>query len=529
VFPRLKPPAIVTTLAAIVLSILLWRTAWAAEDAYIPFRVTDNFLHGYGLRWNIDERVQVFTDPLFLLMQTAATAIFGHLYLSTLGLSFLLTLAAVFLITRGAGALTIALVLAALVSSKGFMDYSMSGLENPATHLAIAAYLYFYWRKPDPLILSLMAALAATNRMDTALFFLPSLAWIYFRSGWKVWKRALIGWSPFLTWSLFSLFYYGFVFPNTAYAKLNTGIPERDAIWQGFLYYLDAWRYDTATLFVIGAGLLIACYARQWFLAAGVLLNLIYVVSVGGDYMISRFFTGAVIFSTGLLARYWRFRPAYTIAMAASFLAVSLTIPSPPITSAYSGFSAPWPLDYNLHVVDERAWGYPCSGFLQYLDRGRTPPVTHLARPTNAWWMSCSGPTFFDRSKPMFPEAALARVGLEFKRRGGVQTWGNIGMAGYYAGPAVHIVDPLALGDALIARLPMVHGVWAPGNYLRHVPEGYEETIRTGQNHIHDPHIAEYYNHLHLVISGKLLSWERLKEIYRFNTRYYDHLLPQAK
>jgi arabinofuranosyltransferase len=500
-----------------------------AEDAYIPFRVIDNFLSGYGLRWNIDERVQVFTDPLFLLMQIAATALFGHLYVTTLVLSCLLTLGAFLLITNGADAPAIALALVALVSSKGFMDYSMSGIENPATHLAIAAYLYFYWRKPDPLILSLIAALAATNRMDTVLFFVPSLARVYFRAGWKVWKPALIGWSPFLMWSLFSLFYYGFLFPNTAYAKLNTAVPARDLIWQGLLYYVDAWRYDTATLIVIGAGLFLACYKRRWTLAAGILLNLIYVARVGGDYMISRFFTGAVVFSVAILARDWTFRPALTAALAGLIAGVGLTIPSPALSSAHSGFSAPWPLDYNLHVVDERAWGYPCSGFLRYLDRSKAQPVTHLARPDNAWWMSCSGPTFFDRTQKVFPDAALARVGLEFKRRGAVEVWGNIGMAGYFAGPRVHIVDPLALGDSLIARLPMVPGIWAPGNYLRHVPEGYVETIRTGVNQIRDPKIAEYYDHLRIVVSGDLWSWNRLKEIYRFNTGYYDHLLPKPQ
>lgn len=35
------------------------------EDAFISFRVVDNFVHGHGLRWNIDERVQVFTNPLW--------------------------------------------------------------------------------------------------------------------------------------------------------------------------------------------------------------------------------------------------------------------------------------------------------------------------------------------------------------------------------------------------------------------------------------------------------------------------------
>ena len=36
--------------------------AWVSEDAYITLRVIDNFFNGYGLRWNINERVQVDTS-----------------------------------------------------------------------------------------------------------------------------------------------------------------------------------------------------------------------------------------------------------------------------------------------------------------------------------------------------------------------------------------------------------------------------------------------------------------------------------
>src|SRR4051794_31556286 len=81
----------------------------------------------------------------------------------------------------------------ALIFSKAFVDYSISGLENPATHLCIAVYLFVFWRKREALGLSLAAALAVTNRMDTLLLFLPSLALVYLRAGWKVWRPALIG------------------------------------------------------------------------------------------------------------------------------------------------------------------------------------------------------------------------------------------------------------------------------------------------------------------------------------------------
>ena len=44
---------------------VLLRTAWLCDDAYISFRVVENAVSGHGLRWNVADRVQVFTHPLW--------------------------------------------------------------------------------------------------------------------------------------------------------------------------------------------------------------------------------------------------------------------------------------------------------------------------------------------------------------------------------------------------------------------------------------------------------------------------------
>ncbi len=48
------------------------RAAWLSDDSYITLRTIDNFWNGYGLRWNVIERVQTFTDPLWMLLLAAA-------------------------------------------------------------------------------------------------------------------------------------------------------------------------------------------------------------------------------------------------------------------------------------------------------------------------------------------------------------------------------------------------------------------------------------------------------------------------
>ncbi len=47
---------------------LVVRTAWVSDDALITARVMENFVHGYGPVFNVDERVQVYTHPLWFLL-----------------------------------------------------------------------------------------------------------------------------------------------------------------------------------------------------------------------------------------------------------------------------------------------------------------------------------------------------------------------------------------------------------------------------------------------------------------------------
>jgi arabinofuranosyltransferase len=60
-----------------VLGLLLVFTtlrAWLCDDAYITFRTVDNFIHGYGLTWNVAERVQAYTHPLWMLLLSGVYA-----------------------------------------------------------------------------------------------------------------------------------------------------------------------------------------------------------------------------------------------------------------------------------------------------------------------------------------------------------------------------------------------------------------------------------------------------------------------
>jgi len=207
---------------------------WVTEDAYITFRVLDNFINGYGLRWNVTERVQAYTNPLWLLIHIPFYFITHEIYLTTIFISlFFSTVAFVIAINtfnRSAG-FTFAFLLTPLILSRAFTEYATSGLENPLTFFFLALFCYLIVKREYFSLyvwlfsLALIAGLSAFNRLDTIIFYFPILVFLTFR---HLSVRTLfvisLGFLPLFLWLLFSLFYYGFLFPNTAYSKVFTNI-----------------------------------------------------------------------------------------------------------------------------------------------------------------------------------------------------------------------------------------------------------------------------------------------------------------
>src|SRR5262245_40579712 len=79
-------------------TIVLLRTAWVSDDAYFTFRTIDNAVHGYGLRWNVAERVQAYTHPLWMLLVLPFYAITREAFFTSIVISIALTLVTVWLL-----------------------------------------------------------------------------------------------------------------------------------------------------------------------------------------------------------------------------------------------------------------------------------------------------------------------------------------------------------------------------------------------------------------------------------------------
>ncbi|MEP6955347.1 MAG: hypothetical protein ABI883_00865 [Chthoniobacterales bacterium] len=187
--------------------------------------------------------------------------------------------------SRSAAAGLAALI--ALLSSRAFIDYTTSGLENPLNYLLLALFCAPFFRLPVTRSglrsVIFLAALVGCNRLDLLLLLLPAAlltAWVGYRTRALPLRGLLLDVfvfsAPLWGWLLFATIYFGYLFPNTYYAKLSTGIPAVDHIKQGLLYYANSVNVDPATLLVNASALVLACSTADLRLRAAALGLLLY-------------------------------------------------------------------------------------------------------------------------------------------------------------------------------------------------------------------------------------------------------------
>ncbi|MCA9527988.1 MAG: hypothetical protein KC549_16990, partial [Myxococcales bacterium] len=287
---------------------LAWRRLWLCDDAFISFRYARNLAQGHGLVFNPGEWVEGYTNFLW-------TAVLG--VLGKIGLDIPLTALALNLASFGAavaltagvvrrtapGTVTIPLAALALGGSLGFTTFASSGLETmPAAALVMAGVLY----AGRPLLSGSFLILAALTRPDHLLFWgcmglamagtdvlTGSGAWLKRLQ----WRRYLAFTAPlvfvFVPWFLWRWHAYGDVFPNTYYAKSGGS-----SYYSQGVIYLAVWVFTSgAWLWLPLLGLLAIARPRspaelrlRLFALLGVAIYGHYVVRVGGDFMMERFF-----------------------------------------------------------------------------------------------------------------------------------------------------------------------------------------------------------------------------------------------
>ena len=491
----------VVALLFVATSVLWAVQSWISDDAFISFRAIENFVEGRGLVWNLGERVQAFTHPLWVLLLSGFCFFTDEYFLTVIGVSLALSIASMWMLVRitpstWQGKLA---VLLSLGLSVAFVSYTTSGLENPLTFFLLGLFLAAFWGGTSPrrsLILGLTGGLAMVNRYDNALLVgTPLLVAFWTEKTWEGRRQLLFGMTPIVAWVLFALVYYGSILPNCAIAKLYTGLSRSDYLHQGAVYFADALLYEPLTMIGILWGVAAAFIRRDRELlplGIGVTLYLLFVLWVGGDFMRGRFLTApfflclAILLRTNFLVsgRLLRWLPVVVLVLGIPTLDRAI-LAEPRNRARYDAqLSA-------TGIGDERSYYIQSSG----LTRG--PLAQQVGHDMG-----------FVRGRRAADPSRLRLVSVA-------------GRSGYMSDPAAYVIDTFALSNPLMSRIAIREDrKWRIGHFERRVPAGYLGVLLGTGATIADPTIRELYTSVERVARGRLLAPDRWKHILRLNNPF---------
>jgi arabinofuranosyltransferase len=335
------------------------------------------------------------------------------------------------------------------------------------------------------------------TRADLILIVAPlCIAWVARKGFRRAAVPIAVGVSVVAIWEIFSFIYYGSLVPNTALAKLNTGLPFFDGVLQGLRYIVDFVLRDFAGMVGLVTCVLLLVFRRNDLQARtvslGILFYVLYIVAIGGDFMSGRFFAIPVFLAVAEAIRTngENARPLADSFPGASAAAIILVVIH---FFGFNGFVAD-----NISrngIADERQVYAPALSLAAIHDGS---PIQRVSWVRAAQELGKTGHSVME---------AIA-----------------VGVVGYYGGPNVHVLDVNALGDPLLSRLP-ARSESRIGHFERRIPEGYEDSLQTGRLVIEDPDLREYCQVVWSVTRGPVWSASRIAESNRLITGGYKLLL----
>jgi len=300
-----------------------WQNKSLSDDAYISFKYVKNWLAGNGLVYNIGERVEGYTNFLWVVIVGALSRLTGQI-IPLVGLFANLAcfggnLVVVWLLGRrlsrpDATAFYFPLAALWLAVDHIFHSYGAIGLETMCASLLVNAAIYAWLRRPEPrgaAVAGVCLILATMTRPDQAIFYALFGVMLLLRHGLALFRektralrvaawRAAFGdvaafaapFSLYVVYLIWKWGYYGAILPNTFYAK-SVGL---DYWRQGLTYGLVS-GLSTNLLFLLPVFLVWAIASRdpratdfRRFAGLSVPLYTVYVLKLGGDFMLGRFF-----------------------------------------------------------------------------------------------------------------------------------------------------------------------------------------------------------------------------------------------
>jgi hypothetical protein len=300
---RLLLAGVVCVAAVALFAFNVHASYFVSDDSYISFRYARHLAQGEGLVWNPGERVEGYTNFLWVLLMSAAIrlGLAPELVANVVGIlsgAILLVLLPLFSARWSEPfAPTIWIAPLALAGNRSFTAWCTGGLETMLfTALVFGAFAAWLGERARaatlPLVSPALFAVATLTRPEGALFaFLAALCWLAEILARRRPLRPSLIWAavylaPVGAHLLWRHAYYGFWVPNSFRAKVA------GAWWEQGSRYLSLFADDYHLAWVLPLavlGLLLRRRLEGWLFAAALAVYLLYVAYIGGDRFEFRF------------------------------------------------------------------------------------------------------------------------------------------------------------------------------------------------------------------------------------------------
>jgi len=288
---------------------MLYYGGWTHDDPFITFRYVENVINGKGFVFNEGERLEGYSNFLFLLMLIPA----GILGIGLLGMAkmygFFAVLGTVLLLYSFISEYYpdvkrrhfLALLLIAL--SGDIALWAVSGMETAVTAFFLTGAWVFFCRgvRKGGREFNWSAVFllgVALNRHEGILYFIALGAYLVFaRLKRRIPAPRIVLWFalfllPYALYNLWRVTYFGFLLPNTFYAKVTGNLVmqvEAGVRYAGIFLWRQPYLLLLAPFFLI---LAVGKWNIERTTAILLLLaQLFFIIVCGGDWMpLARFF-----------------------------------------------------------------------------------------------------------------------------------------------------------------------------------------------------------------------------------------------
>ena len=591
----------------ILFSIKLISISYINDDILLTIRTVLNFINGHGPVFNLGERVQAYTHPLWFFILSGVIYITQEIFYTLIFTNAFFSVLSIYIIIKAYDFHKLSfklffLFLFLLSLSACFVDYTSSGLENGLGFFLFSLLLYCT-NKNKWTFIPIISGLLFLTRMDYTLIYLPFLIYYTFCKK-DLFKNKLFSLSCFFIitfgWLFFSLVYYGSFFPNTYFAKTLI-----DAHWSFSLvnaknYYKVFFDKDIYSFLYIFTYLCYCIYnlctlriqsrytankqniiQQKNFQVINILISfsiglyLLYIVWIGGDFMMGRFLSIPVFLGFPSLFKIMskKFKVYYrkientemSLDKYFSFILVvmclffaSLVFNTDRLISPFfrfyksvAGASKQVHMsardfmtkseisDEKFHYFKYRNLSNSCSEIRSIINRAVFLYDFNSMQYIHSITSNVQNKKI--REGEGFKNSSRKWENLFCKKQSRIcSTWDlhdfkfikslhkkmfhldKVSFFGFYhigwfsltKGSNHFIIDPYALTDPLLSRIQYVKLAFLerPGHFEKHIPKGYVESIKTESNQICNTKVKKLYNDVRLLTRSKdLWDWDRLK------------------